>query len=203
MERRGRPPTAVQGRGGVVDNGGVGAHSIFKPRDPWRRDARVRLQKVLIVAALLTFMASLFMPAVRVYLDEDDETGTVGPGMQCLVMSRPYYASNTLLYTGPVWCWVLRRRRGPTLAAMVATAALISLGFVVIAPWMVDVVFPISEEGRAAFQYGFYVWVVSHLLMTTALVLPLWGDGRREEEDELRGELERLERKWTPGARAA
>ena len=187
----------------MADNGGVGAHSLFKPGDSGRRDARVRLQKVLIVAALLTFMASLFMPAVRVYLDEDDETGTVGPGMQCLVMSRPYYASNTLLYTGPVWCWVLRRRRGPTLAAMVATAALISLGFVVIAPSMIDVVFPITAEGRATFLYGFHAWVAAHVMMTFALVLPLWGDGRREEENELRGELERLERKWTPGARAA
>ena len=166
------------------------------------RALRIRLQKGLIIGALLTFMVSLYLPAVRVHLDEIDP-GTEGRGVQCLVMSEPYYASNVLLYTGPAWCWVLRRRRGPALGAMVSIVALLSLAFVLMAPTMVDQIFPLDEEGRATFLAGFYVWVVAHGMMTAALLLPLWGDDRRQELAQLRGELEALERKWVPASRAA
>lgn len=160
------------------------------------------MQKGLIIASLLAFTASLLLPAVRVHLDEID-AGTVARGGQCLVMSEPYYASNVLLYTGPAWCWVLRRRTGPMMGAMLGIAAVLSMAFVVMAPGMVDQVFPLDEEGHATFLAGFYVWVGAHALMMLAIGLPMWGDDRREELARLRGELEALERKWAPMERAA
>jgi hypothetical protein len=186
----------------AADNGDVGAATISKLLDLEYRALRVRLQKGLIIASLLAFTASLLMPAVRVHLDEIDP-GTVGRGVQCLVMSEPYYASNVLLYTGPAWCWVLRRRRGPTMGAMLTIAAVLSLAFVVMAPAMIGEVFPLDEDGTATFLAGFYVWVGAHALMTVALALPLWGDDRREELAQLRGELAALERKWAPAKKAA
>ena len=104
MERR--APGLVQWCRRVADNQGVGASLLSKLFDLEHRVLGIRLQKVLlIIASLLTFMVSLYLPAVRVHLDEID-AGTVAPGVQCLVMSRPYYASNVLLYTAPAWCWV-------------------------------------------------------------------------------------------------
>jgi hypothetical protein len=187
----------------VADNEDVGASLASKLFDLEHRELRVRLQKVLIIASLLTFMVSLYLPAVRVHVDDIDQEGTVGLGVQCLVMSKLHYPSNVLLYTGPAWCWVLRRRRGPTMGAMLTIVAVLSMAFVVMAPGMVEDVFPLGDEGHAAFLPGFYVWVGAHLLMTVAIGLPLWGDDRREEMQQLRGELAALERKWVPASKAA
>jgi hypothetical protein len=89
------------------------------------------------------------------------------------------------------------------MGAMFTILAVISLSFVAMAPTMVDHIFPLDEDGQATFLEGFYVWVAAHVLMTLAIALPLWGDDRREELQQLRGELEALERKWAPANKAA
>src|SRR5687768_9296204 len=142
-------------------------------------------------------MASLFLPAVSVTIEEIGGAN-VGNGVTCLVMSRPYYATNGLLYTGALWCWVLRRRRGPTLGAMLTIVAVLSLAYASMAPTMLEQIYPLAGEGHATFLVGFYAWLGAHLMMTLAIALPLWGDSQWEELRQLRGELEALERKWVP-----
>lgn len=186
----------------MADNDHVGASLISRLTDPEYREGRVRVQKGLIISSLLTFMASLFLPAVSVTIEEIDSANRVN-GVTCLVMSGPYYATNALLYTGALWCWVLRRRRGPTLGAMLTIVAVLSLAYATMAPTMLEQIYPLAGEGHATFLVGFYVWLGAHFLMTLAIGLPLWGDAQREELRQLRGELEALERKWVPEKKAA
>jgi hypothetical protein len=200
LERR--EHASVQWPLGVADNDHVGASLISRLTEPEYRGGRVRVQKALIIASLLTFMASLFLPAVSVTIEEIGSVN-VGNGVTCLVMSGPYYATNAFLYTGALWCWVLRRRRGPAMGAMLSIVGVLSLAFAAMAPTMVEQIYPLAGEGHATFLVGFYAWLVAHLLMTLAIALPLWGDSQGEELRQLRGELEALERKWVPEKKAA
>jgi hypothetical protein len=158
------------------------------------RESRVRVQKVGVVLALLVYAVSLGLPAM-----EYTPAGSAGvirvPGFTCAAISKPHYASNVLFFLAPLFCWMARQCRravGPMFLTLLAVASLVFVSLTPKFPGVAKTAFAASD---VTFLHGFYVWAVAHAIMTVALSVPVWG-GKVEIED-LSGELERLEGKWT------
>jgi hypothetical protein len=163
------------------------------------RESRIRVQKVGVVVALLVFAVSLALPAMEYIPSGSAEVARV-PGFTCAAISKPHYASNVLFFLAPLFCWMARQCRravGPMFLTLLAVASLVFVSITPKFPGVAKTAFGASE---VTFLHGFYVWVVAHAIMTVALAVPVWG-GKVQIED-LSGELERLEGKWTGHAGA-
>lgn len=181
----------------------TGTHPNPARRSRSPRARRIVAQKALIVAALVTFTLSLPLPAIHVDVPSEPR----GPlsaisGLSCLLLSKAHYASNILLMlVAPLACWAVRYCRLPWLPLGIAAVALASFAFVLATPLPPPPLKLPPTFGPVRFGVGFWVWALSHALMTAAVATPVWGVD--PEDVALARDRRRLRDKWLPANRAA
>jgi hypothetical protein len=133
----------------------------------WRR-LRLLTQQVMLLAALGLFTAALFEPAV-VYDPWGNGHQGMESGLTCLVAGVVYYPSNALLILSPIIALFFSRARRPYAQIFLIAIAIAST------IWVAQV--PFSRE-FARTRIGCDHWVEAHILMTFALLIPVWRGGR-------------------------
>ena len=130
---------------------------------------RVRLAaKMLLLAAALTFVASLLLPALE-YRDGWARKDQTLPGWFCLFFGVPFYPSHLFLLLSRVVLGFASKRPPRSLVRPCAAfAACLSAAFVVSTRLWPELGF---ESGIRGFYAGFYLWAASHCLVALAFCI--------------------------------
>lgn len=123
-------------------------------------------QGTLLIVSLIMFYLALDLPAAP------GDAWHIGArtGWECLVWGFFFWPSNALLLLSPLVALSLSRARRPIPFIITAMLYLLSTGWVL---------FGTSDQlAHADRLAGYVLWVSSHALVTTALLLPTWRGGK-------------------------
>ena len=134
------------------------------------RPALLVVQGVLMAGAFVTFYLALARPA------SPGDAWHIGArtGWECLIVGFVFWPSNALVLLSPLAAVALWRARGPAPFIVTATLYVASTGWVA---------FATSDHiALASSLPGYVLWLCSHALASTAVLIPTWrGEGRRTQ----------------------